>query len=104
MPLSKKCSFSYNRGRTSRIDGHVLPAVRLGRIRTRNHRRLQEVHVFKVQVSRVPPGRSSFVAVGDVVVEVAGPVGVRDGEVGPLAAVRVFAGVDQLLVVDVAEY
>ena len=37
-------------------------------------------------------------------VEVPGPVGVRDGEVGPLGAVLVFAGVGLLLIIDVAEY
>ena len=65
---------------------------------------MREVRVFKVEVPRVLPGRRTPVAVGDVVVVVSGPVGVGDGEVGPLAAVGVLARVEQLLVVDVAEY
>ena len=65
---------------------------------------MREVRVFKVQVSRVLPGRRAPVAVGDVVVVVSWPVGVGDGEVGPLAAVGVLASVEQLLIVDVAEY
>ena len=78
--------------------------MRFGHIGTRHHRGVREVRVFKVEVPRVPPGRRAPVAVGDVVVVVAGPVGVGDGEVGPLAAVGVLARVEQLLIVDVAEY
>ena len=89
---------------TNRVDGDILPAVRFGDVGTRHHRGVREVRVFKVEVPRVPPGRRAPVAVGDVVVVVAGPVGVGDGEVGPLAAVGVLARVEQLLIVDVAEY